>query len=53
MYFNKEIKLIKNKKTKEKKFVNVCKFRGLIAIHRTFFQKKKKIVKQQKIQENI
>ena len=41
MYFNKEIKLITNKKTKEKKFVNVCKFRGLIAIHRTFFQKKK------------
>ena len=42
MYFIKHIKMIQDKNTNEKKFVNACKFRGLVAIHRTFFQKKKK-----------
>jgi len=48
MYFNTEKKIIK--KNNENILTTVCKFRGLIAIHRTFFQKLKK---NSKITENI
>ena len=41
MYFIKHIKMIQDKKTNEKKFVNACKFRGLVAIHKKFYKKKK------------